>query len=228
MRSDTNLVKVFGVLGAVCVVLSLFMNVVTIKFNVSVTDSNVFNSYWEMDEEADQEEALDDTSDEGLNVYMRYGLTMWEMRTVVANYADSLCFSKSEADELVNEIDSIDMSLYNEIFKICGIEFSDNTLGDVTEFAKYLVSTSGLFLFLPFAIAIICVGMFTGTVCSKKVIKLISLLLILGAFALMILPAKNFFGIMGIGPVVYMSGIVLSIISTVGSFVSPGVIYEKE
>lgn len=221
MRSDTNLIKMLGIFGAVFVFLSLFMNVVTIKFNISESENAEYDFYLD---ETDGEEV----TEEAVDVYVRYGLTLMEMRTVVKNYADDITWSKQECDEMLEELDSVDMSIYNQIFGMFGMEFSENTLNDLLEFLKYVVATSGLFLFLPFVIIAVCVAMLTGTVFSKKIIKVISTIVMIGVLVLMILPSQNFFRIMGIGPVILMCGIILSIISTIGSFVSPGVIYVNE
>ena len=221
MRSDTNLIKTLGIFGAVFVFLSLFMNVVTIKFNISESENAEYDFYLD---ETDGEEV----TEEAVDVYVRYGLTLMEMRTVVKNYADDITWSKQECDEMLEELDSVDMSIYNQIFGMFGMEFSENTLNDLLEFLKYVVATSGLFLFLPFVIIAVCVAMLAGTVFSKKIIKMISTIVMIGVLVLMILPSQNFFSIMGIGPVILMCGIILSIISTIGSFVSPGVIYVNE
>lgn len=234
MKSDTNLIKLFGIFGAICVLLSTFMNVATLKFYVGATDEAeiLFYDYESEDmieEDITVEEAgVNDEDMEDCEVYMRYGLTMWEIRTLVTNYAADLSWNSEDRTASLEALESIDKEMFNEIFGMYGIEFKNDSIQNVFDFMKYVFSSYALFLFLPFVLIVACVGMLAGTISSKHIVKVIALLAMVAGFVLMILPSKNFFGIMGVGPVVMMIGIVLAIISTIGSFVSPGVIYVEE
>ena len=210
------------------------MNVATLKFYVSATDEAEILFYddevVDMAEEdiTAEETGVGDDNMEDCEVYMRYGLTMWEIRTLVTNYAANLSWDAEDRNASLEALESIDKEMFNEMFGMYGIEFRKNSLQNVFDFMEYVLSSCALFLFLPFVLIAACVGMLAGTISSKHVIKVLSLLAMVAGFVLMILPSPNFFGIMGVGPVVMMIGIVLAIISTIGSFVSPGVIYVKE
>lgn len=217
MRSDTNLIKIFGIIGALCVLFSTFMNVATMRFYVGVTNEIQI---------ADTVEEADDQDD--VEVYMRYGLTMWEIRTMVLNYEDELSWSREERMANLESIDNIDVGIINEIFGMYGIEFRKNSLNNVMDFVKYVLSTSGLFLILPFAIVAISLLMLAGSILSNKVLKVAAVVLMAVGLMLIVLPSKTFFGIIGIGPVIMIAGIVSSIVSAIGSFVSPGIMYVEE
>ena len=206
MKSDTNIIKFMGIF----VLLSTFMNVVTMDITIGYSEEE----YIEAESDAD--------------VYMRYGLTMWEMGTAARNYTNTLGWDEEEIESNLDALESIDESELTEMYAMIGMDLNAETVMNLFSFMEYVITSSSLYLLLPWLIVVVCVGMLAGTIASKHFVKVIMVLLMAASFVLILLPSKEFFAIMGVGPIIMAIGIIFSIISTIASFVSPGVIYVEE
>lgn len=215
MRSDTNLVKLFGIIGAMFVLLSLFMNVVTLDIRLGYTDEVLIES--DLDPEADE-----------INTYMRYGFTAWELGTVAENFVDTYMWDAGDRKENKEALEYFDESEFEEMYALIGLEIKDGTMCELVTFLNYIVSSYTLYKVLPWIIIVVSITMLAATVFSKGVVKIIMSVMMLACLILEILPAKDFFNVMGVGVVIMMIGIVMSIISTIGSFASSGVVYVEE
>jgi hypothetical protein len=153
---------------------------------------------------------------------------MWEVKTVVNNFMGSVSWDEADRKANMEALESIDMDMFKEMFGMYGIKFSDESMRNVFDFMQYVLSTYTLFLILPFVIVLACIILLIGSITSGKALKLLGTILMIACLILMIIPSGNFFGIMGIGPVVMMCGIVFALISAIGSFVNPGVVYVQE
>lgn len=215
MRSDTILIKLLGAFGAIFVFLSLFMNVVTLDVHMGYTAEALIES------------GLDPEND-NVDAYVRYGLTAWEFGTLAKNITQSITWDTGDREAGLEAVASLDKAEFEEMYALIGYDIDGKTLDRLFALLKYAVSSYSLFKLLPWAITVVCVISLVATVTSKRLIKLIMSVMMVACMIIMILPSKEFFSIMGVGPVIMMIGIALSAISAIGSFASPGVIYVSE
>jgi hypothetical protein len=222
MKSDTNIVKLFGIFGAILVFMAMFMNVITLDFHIGLTD-----------------EMLAELGEDDFDVHLKYGVTMWELRTMAENFTNALSGEEFDdegedeiSDDITNEIleyaNDNDLNWVRDMIGAYGFSISDDTVSDLTAFVKYSFTAWILFLVLPWVMFAAAIVMAVGTITSKKAVKIVSTVIMTVGFVSLFLPAGEFLRIIGVGPVIMLCGIGCSIISTVGSFVSPGVIYVEE
>lgn len=219
MKSDANYVKVLGIIGAICVMLSIFMDVV--RFDIGMNfDMGVVSVFGNL-----SDEEIDDGEETASIVF---GFSMYDMRNWIKDCASGPIMTKQERIDNLEGLKEVYNFQYDAMFQNVGVDIFDESIENLFDLMEYAIKTYNLFLYVPIALVIVGVLMLVGTIASKSGIKILATLVSTASLVLMLVPAQANLKMLGIGVLWLLIGNVLCIISTIASFVSPGIYYYSE
>ncbi len=225
-KRKAEIFKIIGIIGAVILIFSPFLNFATIHLRASA-DSRLskyveegFPDLEEVFEESREDVATEEDEDLGDEnaVKLNYGLDLFELRLLGSNFTSLKEYDKSDIEAFVNANEALeDELIYNMYWELYGIYIDETGIEEALEIINFSTLGYLALCFVPFAMILSGIMILIFSIIDGRVGKILFSIIALVGFGWLFVSTKSFITIMGPGAIVMVVGIIICLICAFGS-----------
>lgn len=226
-KRKAEIFKIIGIIGAVLLIFSPFLNFATIHLRASANSqfsgyvSEGFPSLYELfeeDEEGTGESEVNQETEDEKSVRLNYGLDLFELRLLGSNFTSLKEYSASDMKAFVQGNEELrDELVYNMYWELFGLYIDESGIEEALEIINFSALGYLALCFVPFIMIISGIMMLIFSVIDGRVGKIIFSIIASAGFIWLFISSKSFLAIIGPGAIVMVIGIITCLVCAFGS-----------
>ena len=225
-RRKAEIFKIMGIIGAVMLLFSPFLNFATIHLRASA--DSVFADYVSsglsmadalFGGEQETEELKEPEEDEEvISVALNYGLDLFELRLLGSNFTSLKEYDSSEMKALVQSNQELeDELIYNMYWELFGLYIDEGGIEEAMEIINFSALGYLALCFVPYVLLVSGIMMLIFSIIDGRTGKIIFSIIPMAAFIWLYVSTRSFVTIIGPGALVMGVGILISLVCAFGS-----------